>query len=93
MCRSSKKVPFVDREIVRKINKMSDSFKQLSNVYSRRSVILPKLIGAVVHIHTGRKFVPVTVNESMLGHKLGEFAATRTYYGHGADQKAKRKKK
>jgi small subunit ribosomal protein S19 len=59
-------------------------------IWSRRSTILPQFVGVTFGVHNGKKFIPVAVSENMVGHKFGEFAPTRTYYGHGADKKAKR---
>jgi small subunit ribosomal protein S19 len=59
-------------------------------IWSRRSTILPQFVGVTFGVHNGKKFIPVSVSENMVGHKFGEFAPTRTYYGHGADKKAKR---
>ena len=65
--------------------------KEVIKTWSRRSTILPQFVGLTFGVHNGQKFVPVMVNEQMIGHKFGEFAPTRTYYGHAADKKAKRK--
>jgi len=68
-----------------------DGYLLTIKTWSRRSTIMPQFVGLTFQVHNGQKFVPVLVNEDMVGHKLGEFSPTRTYYGHGADKKAKRK--
>jgi len=65
--------------------------KEVIKTWSRRSTVLPQFVGLTFGVYNGHKFIPVSINEDMVGHKLGEFAPTRTYYGHGADKKAKRK--
>lgn len=91
MARSIKKGPYVQECLSRKIDTDSapDSRKVIKT-WSRRSTILPEFVGYTFAVHNGRKFVPVFVTENMVGHKLGEFAPTRTYYGHGSDKKKKR---
>ena len=92
MPRSVWKGPFVDGYLLKKAEAASESQKrEVIKTWSRRSTILPQFIGLNFQVHNGNKFVPVTVTEEMVGHKFGEFAPTRTYYGHGADKKAKRK--
>ena len=92
MGRSVWKGPFVDGYLLTKADKARDSGrKQLIKTWSRRSTILPQFVGLTFGVHNGRKFVPVLVTENMVGHKLGEFAPTRTFYGHAADKKARRK--
>jgi len=88
MARSIKKGPFVDQSLLRKLDLDSapDS-RRVVKTWSRRSTILPEFVGYTFAVHNGRKFVPVFVSENMVGHKLGEFAPTRTYYGHGSDKK------
>ena len=84
MPRSLKKGPFVDLKLVKKVDKLNDSGdKKVIKTWSRRSTILPEFIGHTFAVHTGNKFVPIYVTENMVGHKLGEFAPTRTYRGHG----------
>ena len=88
MARSLKKGPFVDASLMNKIealNKADD--KQVVKTWSRRSVIFPAFVGHTIAVHDGRRHVPVYVTEDMVGHKLGEFVATRTYRGHGKDEK------
>ena len=89
MARSLKKGPFVDHHLVKKVEAAGGSKKPIKT-WSRRSMILPQMVGLTIAVHNGRQHVPVIVNEDMVGHKLGEFAGTRTYRGHVADKKAKR---
>jgi small subunit ribosomal protein S19 len=91
MARSVWKGPFVDGYLLKKVEKAMDSGrKDVIKTWSRRSTILPNFVGYTFSVHNGRKFIPVLVTEEMVGMKLGAFAPTRTYYGHGADKKAKR---
>ncbi|MBN9565710.1 MAG: 30S ribosomal protein S19 [Alphaproteobacteria bacterium] len=91
MTRSVWKGPFVDGYLLKKANATRESGKrEVIKSWSRRSTILPQFVGLTFGVHNGKKFVPVLVIEDMVGHKFGEFAATRTFYGHGADKKAKR---
>jgi small subunit ribosomal protein S19 len=92
MPRSLKKGPFVDQHLLNHLSKSKSSNNRVIKTWSRRSTILPDFVGATFAVHNGKKFVPVYVNENMVGHKLGEFAPTRTFYGHGADKKAAKKK-
>jgi len=86
MGRSLKKGPFVDAHLMKKVEAMVDvSNKQVIKTWSRRSTIFPEMIGLTIAVHDGRKHVPVYITEDMVGHKLGEFASTRTYRGHGKD--------
>ena len=86
MGRSLKKGPFVDDHLMKKVEAMNQvSNKQVIKTWSRRSTIFPDMIGHTIAVHDGRKHVPVYITEDMVGHKLGEFAATRTYRGHGKD--------
>jgi len=90
MARSVKKGPFVDAHLEKKVDKLNaDSKKQVIKTWSRRSTILPKFVEHTFAVHNGRKFVPVYVSENMVGHKLGEFAPTRTFRGH-KEKKAQR---
>ena len=91
MARSIKKGPYVEGSLMRKMEKAGDSRNAVIKTWSRRSTILPEMVGITFAVHNGKKFVPVFVSENMVGHKLGEFAPTRTYFGHGADKKAKKK--
>ncbi len=91
MARSLKKGPFVDGYLLKKVDAARESGRnQAIKTWSRRSMILPQFVGLTFAVHNGHKHVPVTVSEDMVGHKLGEFSPTRTYYGHGADKKARR---
>ena len=91
MARSVWKGPFVELSLLKKAEAMQASGnKQVIKPWSRRSTIVPQFVGLTFNVYNGRKFVPVYVTEEMVGHKLGEFAPTRTFYGHGADKKAKR---
>ncbi|UNM06291.1 MAG: 30S ribosomal protein S19 [Holosporaceae bacterium] len=91
MSRSVWKGPFVDGYLLKKAEKvLSSGRKDVVKTWSRRSTILPQFVGVTFGVHNGKKFVPVFVTENMVGHKLGEFAPTRTYYGHAADKKAKK---
>ena len=88
MGRSLKKGPFVDDHLMKKVEAQKESEKkQVIKTWSRRSTIFPTFIGLTIAVYDGRKHVPVYVTEDMVGHKLGEFAPTRTYKGHGADDK------
>ena len=91
MSRSSKKGPFVEERLMKRIEEMNTSGnKRRVRTWSRTSTIFPEMVGHTIAVHDGRKHVPVFVSESMVGHKLGEFAPTRTYRGH-ADKQAKRR--
>ncbi len=93
MSRSLKKGPFVDEKLLKKVQRLNASDeKKVIKTWFRRSTITPEFVGHTFAVHNGRKFVPVYVTEQMIGHKLGEFAPTRTYRGHGADKKAKKSK-
>mgnify|MGYP001479022262 FL=1 len=91
MARSVWKGPFVDGFLLKKAEEARESGrKDVIRTWSRRSTILPQFVGLTFGVYNGRKFVPVLVNENMIGHKFGEFSPTRTYYGHTADKKARR---
>jgi small subunit ribosomal protein S19 len=93
MPRSKKKGPFVDEHLLKKVRKaLETGDKKVIKTWSRRSTILPEMVGLTFAVHNGHKFIPVYVTENMVGHKLGEFAPTRTYRGHAGD-KTKVKKK
>jgi small subunit ribosomal protein S19 len=93
MPRSLKKGPFIDQKLLNKVSAAQGSrSNQVIKTWSRRSTILPEMVGITLAVHNGRKFIPVFVTENMVGHKLGEFSPTRTYYGHAADKKSKVKK-
>ena len=88
MPRSIKKGPFVDHSLLKKVNEaISSGNKKPIKTWSRRSTILPDFVGLTVAVHNGRDHVPVYISENMVGHKLGEFAATRTYRGHTGEKK------
>src|SRR4051795_1651364 len=91
MARSVKKGPFVDGHLMKKIDEAQaqGAAKKIIKTWSRRSMILPEAIGLTFAVHNGRKFVPVFISENMVGHKLGEFAPTRTFHGHSGDKKGK----
>ncbi|MDG6774865.1 30S ribosomal protein S19 [Thiomicrorhabdus sp. ZW0627] len=92
MPRSVKKGPFVDHHLYKKVVEAQESGnKRPIKTWSRRSMILPEMIGLTIAVHNGKEHIPVFVSENMVGHKLGEFSMTRTYRGHAADKKAKRK--
>ena len=91
MPRSVKKGPFVDHHLVKKVSEARASgSKRPIKTWSRRSMILPDMVGLTMAVHNGKQHVPVLVTENMVGHKLGEFAITRTFRGHAADRKAKK---
>lgn len=91
MPRSLKKGPFIDLHLLKKVEQAIESnAKKPIKTWSRRSMIFPNMVGLTIAVHNGRQHVPIYVTEHMIGHKLGEFAATRTYRGHAADKKAKR---
>ena len=91
MARSVWKGPFVDGYLLAKAEAVhGKARKEVIKTWSRRSTILPQFVGLTFGVHNGHKFIPVLVTENMVGHKLGEFAPTRTYHGHAADKKAKR---
>ena len=94
MPRSLKKGPFVDKHLLGKVQKMNDMrSRKIIKTWSRRSTVLPEFVGLTFAVHNGRKFLPVFVSEDMVGHKLGEFAPTRTFHGHSGDRKTKLKGK
>jgi small subunit ribosomal protein S19 len=91
MSRSLKKGPFVEPRLLARVNAMNEAGKKnVIKTWSRASTVFPEMVGHTIAVHDGRKHVPVYVTESMVGHKLGEFAATRTFRGHAADRKGKR---
>ena len=91
MARSIKKGPFIDQHLLDKVEKLSNSNNKTIKTWSRRSTIFPEMVGYTIAVHNGKKFIPVFITEEMVGHKLGEFSPTRTYYGHAADKKTKRR--
>ena len=91
MPRSLFKGPFVDTDLLKKVEKaVENNERRPIKTWSRRSMVMPEMVGLTIAIYNGRQHVPVVINEDMVGHKLGEFAPTRTYRGHAADKKAKR---
>lgn len=93
MARSIKKGPYVQECLLRKVDLEGDGTRnKVIKTWSRRSTIIPEFVGSTFAVHNGKKFVPVFVTENMVGHKLGEFAPTRTYFGHGSDKKSKVRK-
>jgi small subunit ribosomal protein S19 len=92
MARSVKKGPFVDPHLLKKISALNEPRqRQVIRTWSRRSTVTPEMVGYTIGVHNGRKFIPVFVSENMVGHKLGEFAPTRTFYAHSGDRKAEAK--
>ena len=91
MSRSLKKGPFVDAHLMKKVEAADEKKREVIKTWSRRSTIFPQFIGHTFGVHNGREHVPVYVTEDMVGHKLGEFAPTRTYRGHGDDKKTGKK--
>jgi len=90
MSRSVKKGPFIDDHLLKKVDQAIESgSRKVIKTWSRRSDISPEMVGLTFAVHNGRKFIPVFVSENMVGHKLGEFSHTRTYYGHTSDRKSK----
>ncbi len=93
MPRSLKKGPFIDPKLMKKVLVAQESrANKVVKTWSRRSTIIPEMVGITLAVHNGKKFIPVFVSENMVGHKLGEFSPTRTYYGHAADKKSRLKK-
>ena len=91
MARSVSKGPFVESYVLKKAETARESGrKDIIKIWSRRSTILPQFVGLNFGVHNGQKFIPVLITEDMVGHKFGEFAPTRTYYGHTADKSVKR---
>ena len=93
MPRSLKKGPFVEPKVINKVMKAQETrSNKIIKTWSRRSTIIPEMVGITFAVHNGKKFVPVFVSENMVGHKLGEFSPTRTFYGHAGDKKTRLKK-
>jgi small subunit ribosomal protein S19 len=89
--RSLFKGPFVDTHLLKKVESaVANSERRPIKTWSRRSMVMPEMVGLTIAIYNGRQHIPIVINEDMVGHKLGEFAPTRTYRGHAADKKAKR---
>ncbi|HAA02648.1 MAG TPA: 30S ribosomal protein S19 [Syntrophobacteraceae bacterium] len=94
MPRSLKKGPFVDDHLMEKVEKARETGdRRVIKTWSRRSTIVPEFVGLTLAVHNGKKFIPVFITENTVGHKLGEFAPTRTFYGHGGDKKSRVKGK
>jgi small subunit ribosomal protein S19 len=92
VARSVKKGPFIDGYLLKKVAEVRESGRnETIRTWSRRSTILPQMVGMNMAVYNGQKFVPVHVSEEMVGHKLGEFSPSRNYYGHGADKQARRR--
>ena len=90
MPRSIRKGPFIDAHLEKKVEKaVAENSKRPIKTWSRRSMVIPDMVGLTIAVHNGRQHVPVLINENMVGHKLGEFALTRTFKGHVGDRKAK----
>lgn len=90
MSRSIKKGPFIDHHLVKKVEAaLAAGAKKPIKTWSRRSMVIPEMIGLTLAVHNGKQHIPVLVSENMIGHKLGEFSPTRTYKGHQADKKSK----
>ena len=88
MARSIKKGPFIDKHLLAKVlNAQKTKSKTIIKTWSRRSTVIPEMVGLTFAVHNGKKFIPVYVTENMVGHKLGEFAPTRTFHGHSAEKK------
>ena len=92
MPRSLKKGPFIDNSLLKKVKEAQASrSNQVIKTWSRRSTIVPEMVGITLAVHNGRKFIPVFISENMVGHKLGEFSPTRTFYGHASGKKSRLK--
>jgi len=92
VARSLKKGPFVDEHLLRKIERLNErGEKRVIRTWSRRSTIIPEMVGHTIAVHDGRKHVPVYITEAMVGHKLGEFAPTRTFRGHAGEKSARKR--
>ena len=90
MPRSIRKGPFIDTHLEKKVEKaVAENSKRPIKTWSRRSMILPEMVGLTIAVHNGRQHVPILISDQMIGHKLGEFAATRTFRGHSGDRKTK----
>jgi len=94
VARSLKKGPYVDPKLLKKVRKLKeeDRTDKVIKTWSRRSTIIPEFVGLTIAVHNGRKFIPVYITEEMVGFKLGEFAPTRTFYGHAGDKKTRVRK-
>jgi small subunit ribosomal protein S19 len=93
MPRSVKKGPFIDNHLIKKVMRANEAQdRRVIKTWSRRSTIVPEMVGLTFAVHNGKKFIPVFVTENMVGHKLGEFSPTRTYWGHAGDKKSRLKR-
>ncbi len=93
MPRSVKKGPFIDNHLIKKVIRANEAQdRRVIKTWSRRSTIVPEMVGLTFAVHNGKKFIPVFVTENMVGHKLGEFSPTRTYWGHTGDKKSRLKR-
>ena len=93
MPRSLKKGPYIEQKLMNKVLVAQETrSSRVIRTWSRRSTIVPEMVGITLAVHNGRKFVPVFISENMVGHKLGEFSPTRTFYGHAGDKKSKLKR-
>lgn len=93
MPRSLKKGPYIDLKLINKVEEAQRSkSNKIIKTWSRRSTIIPEMVGITLAVHNGRKFIPVFVSEDMVGHKLGEFSPTRVFFGHAGDRKSKLRK-
>lgn len=94
MARSSKKAPFVEERLMKRVETMNETGeKRMLKTWSRASTIYPEMIGHTIAVHDGRKHVPIYISESMVGHRLGEFALTRTFRGHGGNKERRMRRK
>jgi len=94
VARSVKKGPFVDEKLLVKVEKAEDTgSRSVIKTWSRRSTVTPEFVGHTFAVHNGKKFIPVFITENMVGHKLGEFAPTRTFYSHAGDRKSRMKRR
>ncbi len=89
MPRSLKKGPFIEAKLYKRVKNIKDGDHTIVKTYSRSSTIFPEMVGRVIHVHTGNKFIPVKISDNLVGHKLGEFAPTRIFKAHGGDKKIK----
>jgi small subunit ribosomal protein S19 len=90
MSRSLKKGPYIEGQLLKKVQMAQESrSSRVIKTWSRRSTIVPEMVGLTLAVHNGRKFIPVFISENMVGHKLGEFSPTRTFHGHSGDKKTK----
>jgi small subunit ribosomal protein S19 len=93
MPRSIKKGPYIESKLFQRVNQAQESRSSKAiKTWSRRSTIVPEMVGLTIAVHNGKKFVPVFISENMVGHKLGEFSPTRIFYGHAGDKKSKMKR-